>query len=54
MLQKNDAITGPGLGFVDVFAAGVLTKHFASGGTLIAPWGVARQPGISGNSAATF
>jgi hypothetical protein len=51
MLQKNDAITGPGLGFVDVFPTrSVLTKCFASGGTLIAPWGVARLPRISGNS----
>lgn len=41
--QKNDEITGPGLGFVDVFTTdGVLVKRFASGGTLNAPWGVAR------------
>jgi uncharacterized protein (TIGR03118 family) len=41
--QKNDEITGPGLGFVDVFTTdGVLIKRFASGGTLNAPWGVAR------------
>jgi uncharacterized protein (TIGR03118 family) len=41
--QKNDEITGPGLGFVDVFSTdGVLIKRFASGGTLNAPWGVAR------------
>jgi uncharacterized protein (TIGR03118 family) len=41
--QKNDEITGPGLGFVDVFTTdGVLIKRFASGGALNAPWGVAR------------
>jgi uncharacterized protein (TIGR03118 family) len=41
--QKNDEITGPGLGFVDVFSTdGVLIKRFASAGTLNAPWGVAR------------
>jgi uncharacterized protein (TIGR03118 family) len=41
--QKNDEITGPGLGFVDVFTTdGVLIKRFASAGTLNAPWGVAR------------
>jgi uncharacterized protein (TIGR03118 family) len=41
--QKNDVIAGEGLGFVDVFSTdGVLIKRFASGGTLNAPWGVAR------------
>lgn len=41
--QKNDEVVGPGLGFVDVFTTdGVLIKRFASGGTLNAPWGVAR------------
>jgi uncharacterized protein (TIGR03118 family) len=41
--QKDDEVTGPGLGFVDVFSTdGVLIKRFASGGTLNAPWGVAR------------
>jgi uncharacterized protein (TIGR03118 family) len=41
--QKDDEITGPGLGFVDVFSTdGVLIKRFASGGTLNAPWGVSR------------
>jgi len=40
---KDDEITGPGLGFVDVFSTnGVLIKRFASGGNLNAPWGVAR------------
>jgi len=38
-LQKYDAITGHGLGFVDVLTAHrVLTKRFASGSTLIVPW----------------
>jgi len=45
MPQKNDATTKPGLGFVDVFTARrVLTKRLASGGTVVAPWGVARNP----------
>jgi hypothetical protein len=44
--QKNDAITGADLGFVDVFTAdGVPTGRPASAGTLTGPWGVARQPG---------
>jgi uncharacterized protein (TIGR03118 family) len=41
--QKNDEIAGAGLGFVNVFTTnGALIKRFASGGTLNAPWGVAR------------
>jgi uncharacterized protein (TIGR03118 family) len=41
--QKNDIVSGPGLGFVDVFTTdGVLIKRFASRGVLNAPWGVAR------------
>jgi uncharacterized protein (TIGR03118 family) len=41
--QKNDVVSGPGLGFVDVFTTdGVLVKRFASAGVLNAPWGVVR------------
>jgi uncharacterized protein (TIGR03118 family) len=40
---KNDVVPGAGQGFVDVFTTdGVLIRRFASGGTLNAPWGVAR------------
>lgn len=42
---KNDENLGAGLGYVDVFdTAGNLVKHFASGGVLNAPWGIALAP----------
>ncbi|MFP3567381.1 TIGR03118 family protein [Paraburkholderia sp. SIMBA_030] len=41
----HDNLDGPGLGFVDVFdTAGNLMQHFASAGSLNAPWGVAQAP----------
>jgi uncharacterized protein (TIGR03118 family) len=45
----HDNLAGPGLGFVDVFdTAGNLMQHFASAGSLNAPWGVAQAPGNFG------
>jgi uncharacterized protein (TIGR03118 family) len=41
----HDNVDGAGLGFVDIFdTAGNLMQHFASGGSLNAPWGVAQAP----------
>lgn len=43
--EAEDDVTGPGLGFVDVFDAnGRLLHRFASRGPLNAPWGVALAP----------
>jgi len=43
--QKHDDVPGPGNGYVDVFNTdGMLVQHFAAGGALNAPWGVARAP----------
>lgn len=43
--DHEDDVPGPGAGFVDEFAMnGNLIRSFASGGTLNAPWGVARAP----------
>jgi uncharacterized protein (TIGR03118 family) len=40
--KKHDDVAGPGNGFVDTFDAdGNLLDHFASGGTLNSPWGLA-------------
>jgi len=39
---KNDVVTGPGAGFIDVFdTAGTFLLRFASGGDLNTPWGIA-------------
>jgi uncharacterized protein (TIGR03118 family) len=43
--EGEEDVTGPGLGFVDVFDAnGNLIRRFASRGVLNAPWGVAIAP----------
>ncbi len=48
--EKHDDVAGTGLGFVDVYdTAGNLLQHFASGGHLNAPWGIAQAPGNFGN-----
>ncbi|WP_410856347.1 TIGR03118 family protein [Paraburkholderia sp. SIMBA_054] len=45
----HDNVSGPGLGIVNVFdTAGKLVQHFASGGPLNAPWGVAQAPAAFG------
>jgi uncharacterized protein (TIGR03118 family) len=41
----EDEVAGKGLGVVDVFGTdGKLIRRFASGGTLNAPWGIAKAP----------
>ena len=43
--DKEDDVAGAGFGYVDVFdLSGVLVRHFASQGTLNAPWGLAIAP----------
>jgi uncharacterized protein (TIGR03118 family) len=43
--DAHDDAPGPGRGFVDVFdTSGVLLRHFAAGGPLNSPWGVALAP----------
>jgi len=43
--DKEDNVSGPGLGFVDVFDVnGRLLRRVASRGTLNAPWGIALAP----------
>ena len=43
--DKHDDVAGPGNGFIDVFNLdGTLVSHFASGGALNSPWGLARAP----------
>ncbi|ACC74383.1 TIGR03118 family protein [Paraburkholderia phymatum] len=43
--DKHDDVAGAGLGMVDVFdTAGNLKQHFATGGALNAPWGIAQAP----------
>ena len=43
--SMTDEVTGPGLGYVDVYAPdGKLIRRIASRGTLNAPWGVALAP----------
>jgi len=47
---KHDDVAGAGLGMVDVFdTAGNLKQHFATGGALDAPWGIAQAPGNFGS-----
>ncbi|MBN3754863.1 TIGR03118 family protein [Paraburkholderia sp. Tr-20389] len=42
---KHDDVAGAGVGMVDVFdTAGNLQQHFATGGPLNAPWGIAQAP----------
>jgi len=39
---KHDSVAAPGAGFIDVYTtSGFLVDHFAAGGTLNAPWGIA-------------
>jgi uncharacterized protein (TIGR03118 family) len=46
---KHDDVAGPGNGFIDVFDTnGTLLQHFASGGDLNSPWGLAMAPGNFG------
>lgn len=43
--EKHDDAAGPGHGYVDVFDTdGRLLQHFAAGGLLNSPWGIARAP----------
>ena len=47
---KHDDVAGAGLGMVDVYdTAGNLKQHFATGGSLNAPWGIAQAPGNFGS-----
>jgi uncharacterized protein (TIGR03118 family) len=47
---KHDDVAGAGLGMVDVYdTAGNLKQHFATGGPLNAPWGIAQAPGNFGS-----
>ncbi len=42
---SDDETAGAGLGYVDVFtASGAFVKHLTNGGTLNAPWGIAKAP----------
>lgn len=46
---RHDDVAGAGRGMVDVYdTAGNLKQHFATGGPLNAPWGVAQAPGNFG------
>jgi uncharacterized protein (TIGR03118 family) len=48
--DKEDDVSGPGLGYVDVFDPnGVLLHRVASRGVLNAPWGIALAPAGFGN-----
>ncbi|WOD16199.1 TIGR03118 family protein [Paraburkholderia kirstenboschensis] len=48
--DKHDDVAGAGLGMVDVFdTAGNLKQHFATGGALNAPWGIAQAPNNFGS-----
>jgi len=43
--SKHDDVAGPGHGYVDVFDTdGRLLQHFAAGGFLDSPWGIALAP----------
>jgi uncharacterized protein (TIGR03118 family) len=43
--EKHDDVAGPASGFIDIFDTnGNLIQHFASGGTLNSPWGLALAP----------
>lgn len=47
---KHDDVAGAGLGMVDVYdTAGNLKQHFATGGPLNAPWGIAQAPANFGS-----
>jgi uncharacterized protein (TIGR03118 family) len=47
---KHDDVAGAGLGMVDVYdTAGNLKQHFAAGGSLNAPWGIAQAPASFGS-----
>lgn len=47
---KHDDVSGAGLGMVDVYdTAGNLKQHFATGGALNAPWGIAQAPANFGS-----
>ncbi|MFD1561041.1 TIGR03118 family protein [Paraburkholderia silviterrae] len=47
---RHDDVAGAGRGMVDVYdAAGNLKQHFATGGLLNAPWGIAQAPGNFGS-----
>ncbi len=47
---KHDDVAGAGLGMVDVYdSAGHLKQHFATGGPLNAPWGMAVAPANFGS-----
>ncbi|MEI5999579.1 TIGR03118 family protein [Paraburkholderia bengalensis] len=47
--DRHDDVAGAGLGMVDVYdTAGNLKQHFATGGPLNAPWGIAQAPGAFG------
>jgi uncharacterized protein (TIGR03118 family) len=47
---KHDDVAGAGRGMVDVYdTAGNLMQHFASGGALDAPWGIAQAPASFGS-----
>jgi len=46
---RHDDVAGAGLGMVDLYdTAGNLKQHFATGGPLNAPWGIAQAPGNFG------
>jgi uncharacterized protein (TIGR03118 family) len=48
--DRHDDVAGAGLGMVDVFdSAGHLKQHFATGGALNAPWGIAQAPNDFGS-----
>jgi uncharacterized protein (TIGR03118 family) len=47
---KHDDVAGAGLGMVDVYdTSGNLKQHFATGGPLNAPWGIAQAPSNFGS-----
>ncbi len=47
--DAHDDQAGPGNGFIDIFDTdGTLLRHFASGGALNSPWGMAIAPGNFG------
>ena len=53
--DAEDDVTGPGLGFVDVFDAnGNLIRRFASRNSLNAPWGLALAPAGFGHFSNTL
>lgn len=53
--DAEDDVLGPGFGFVDVFDAnGKLIRHFAAGGKLNAPWGLALAPADFGRFSNTL